>query len=377
MTIPRNAAYGYMTSNRPGTGSDDIYKINFTRNYIQNKFRELYVYDKTSLRPIPGASVASCDKQTYVTDVSGKIAVIPCNNAECKVIANTLGYSEKSILLQPCKMKTKEMTRDTIWMDIVVNKKIVLRNIYYDFDKWDILPESASELDQLVSFMNENPEVKVELGSHTDERGTSRYNRKLSQLRAESAVDYITSKGIDKTRITGKGYGKSQLINKCNKDCTPAQHRENRRTEIMIPGFLRGEPVKQDKGDYSNGMLDHSKDYSSLKQHGSLDEKKLKEISISNPIDIKERLINAKDTNTDPQMKFYLTIATFKLDVDALEFVDELKAEGYTATILGEADPFTVGIRYKKLSDAKKTLEYFISRYEDAWIQGPKKLKQL
>jgi len=92
----------------------------------------------------------------------------------------------------------------------------------------------------------------------------------LSQLRAQSAVDYIVSKGIDKTRIAGKGYGKSQLINKCNKKCTPAQHRENRRTEIYIPGFIRGEPVKQDKGDYSNGKSDHTKDYCSKKEHGSI-----------------------------------------------------------------------------------------------------------
>jgi len=141
---------------------------------------------------------------------------------------------------------------------LIVNEKITLRNIYYDFDKWDILPESGTELDRLVALMKENSEMKVELGSHTDERGSVPYNLKLSQRRAQSAVDYIVSKGIDQSRIKAIGYGKSQLIYKSTPDhqCTPDEHRDNRRTEIYIPGFLRGEPVKQVKGDFSNGRQD-------------------------------------------------------------------------------------------------------------------------
>ena len=139
----------------------------------------------------------------------------------------------------------------------MVNEKILLRNIYYDFDKWDILPESATQLDQLVGLMKQNSEMKVELGSHTDERGSVPYNIRLSQRRAESAVNYIVSKGIDQSKIKAIGYGKSQLIYKSTPDhkCTPTEHRENRRTEIFIPGFLRGEHVKQVKGDYLNGKI--------------------------------------------------------------------------------------------------------------------------
>jgi outer membrane protein OmpA-like peptidoglycan-associated protein len=260
MTIPTDAEYGYLTTNRPGTGSDDIYKFTFKRFTLPIKFftlperfRELYVFDSNSRRPIPGASVASCDKQVYLTDVTGKVASLPCMQNGCKVIVSSIGYSEKAKVLTACKAGIKVITRDTIWMDIATNRKIVLRNIYYDFDKWNILPTAATELDRLVSLLKENPEMKVELSAHTDERGTSQYNFKLSQLRAKSAVDYIISKGINKTRITGKGYGESQLINKCGKNCTPVQHRENRRTEIYVPGFLRSEPVMQEDGDYSNG----------------------------------------------------------------------------------------------------------------------------
>lgn len=263
MTIPPDASYGYLTSNRPGTGSDDIYKFSFIGKQILKRFRELYVYDKESMRPIPGATVALCDKQTFVTDQTGKITTIPCLETTCQATASTMGYSDKIKVLSPCSASNTQMSRDTIWMDIAVNKKIILRNIYYDFDKWDILPESAAELDQLVSLMKENPGMKVELSSHTDSRGARIYNKKLSQRRADSASEYVVSHGVGRERIIAKGYGESQLLNKCADGvmCSPQDHRENRRTEIYIPGFLKGEPVKQEKGDFSNGKPDRAQNY--------------------------------------------------------------------------------------------------------------------
>jgi outer membrane protein OmpA-like peptidoglycan-associated protein len=127
-----------------------------------------------------------------------------------------------------------------------------LRNIYYDFNKWNILPDAAKELDKLAEYMKAHTEYLVELGSHTDNRGSTQYNLKLSRLRARAAVDYIISKGIPISQIVGKGYGKSQLIHKCSPAnlCTPEQNRENRRTEIYITENIKGEPVKQVKGDY-------------------------------------------------------------------------------------------------------------------------------
>ena len=150
-------------------------------------------------------------------------------------------------------MNTKDLSRDTIWMDIIVNQKIVLHNIYYDFDKSDILPESAAELNKLVALMKEKPDMTLQLSSHTDSRGTAKYNEKLSQRRAESAVSYIVSQGISSSRISAKGYGETQLLNKCADriKCLPQEHRENRRTEIYIPGFGKSENIKQDKGDSS------------------------------------------------------------------------------------------------------------------------------
>ena len=95
--------------------------------------------------------------------------------------------------------------------------------------------------------MNENPVLLVELGSHTDSRGYERYNRDLSQKRAQAAVDYITQVGgIELERITAKGYGESQLLNKCADDveCTEEEHQRNRRTELKIIGFSSYNPYE-------------------------------------------------------------------------------------------------------------------------------------
>jgi len=252
MNLPDNVEYGYMTSNRPGTGDDDIYRITFNKyiDYLQ----EVLILDAKTWRPIPGALVNFCNILNKKTGADGLLSIRLKKNSECDVTASAFGYRDNHKLIKIGTPKPGKILRDTIMLDMLVNEKIVLRNIYYDFDKWDILPESGTELDRLVALMKENPEMKVELGSHTDERGSVPYNLKLSQRRAQSAVDYIVSKGIDQSKIKAIGYGKSQLIYKSSADhkCTPVEHRENRRTEIFIPGFLRAEPVKQTKGDYSN-----------------------------------------------------------------------------------------------------------------------------
>ena len=100
-------------------------------------------------------------------------------------------------------------------------------------------PESEVELDKLVKIMKDNPGWEVELGSHTDCRGSDSYNEELSQKRSDSAVNYIVSQGISRDRIIAKGYGEYQLVNHCDDgvDCTEEEHRKNRRTEFKILGM--------------------------------------------------------------------------------------------------------------------------------------------
>jgi len=122
---------------------------------------------------------------------------------------------------------------------LAIGKTYRIENIYYDFDKWNIRRDAEHSLDSLAKIMKEYP-VNVEIGSHTDCRGSAAYNETLSLKRAESVVSYLIGQGIDPSRLTAKGYGKSMLINRCNcsegVQCTEAEHQENRRTEFKITG---------------------------------------------------------------------------------------------------------------------------------------------
>ncbi|MDX1446956.1 OmpA family protein, partial [Lishizhenia sp.] len=115
-------------------------------------------------------------------------------------------------------------------------KPIVLNNIYYDFDKWNIRADASPVLDSLVKLLNDNPNIEIQLGSHTDVRGTRYYNQYLSNKRAKSVMDYLINKGIDPARLTWKGYGESEPINKCVEGvyCSDIEHEENRRTEFRV-----------------------------------------------------------------------------------------------------------------------------------------------
>ena len=113
--------------------------------------------------------------------------------------------------------------------------------IYFDVNKYNIRPDAAIELDKIIKALVENPEISIELGSHTDCRGSAKSNQTLSQNRAESSANYIIEKGnISKDRLTFKGYGETQILNKCidGVKCTPEEHALNRRTEFKITNVV-------------------------------------------------------------------------------------------------------------------------------------------
>ena len=115
-------------------------------------------------------------------------------------------------------------------------KPINLKNIHYDLDKYFIREDAKAELNKMVQFMKDNPNVKVELASHTDSRASDDYNKTLSQNRANAAVDYLVSKGITRSRLIAIGYGETRLLNKCSNDvdCSESLHQINRRTEMKV-----------------------------------------------------------------------------------------------------------------------------------------------
>jgi outer membrane protein OmpA-like peptidoglycan-associated protein len=121
-----------------------------------------------------------------------------------------------------------------------LGKLIDIKPIYFDLGKANIRPDAAVELDKIVAIMNENPTMQIELGSHTDCRGSAESNRKLSDKRAKSSADYIKAKITNPSRINGRGYGEMNLVNQCECEgknvipCTEEQHQANRRTEFKI-----------------------------------------------------------------------------------------------------------------------------------------------
>jgi outer membrane protein OmpA-like peptidoglycan-associated protein len=121
-----------------------------------------------------------------------------------------------------------------------VGNIMVVPNVYYNVNRWNIRPDAAVELDRLATIMQQNPSLQIELTSHTDCRASSRYNMVLSARRAKAAVDYLVRKGIKIQRIIAVGYGESQITNGCvcepsnYSPCTEAQHQENRKTEVKV-----------------------------------------------------------------------------------------------------------------------------------------------
>lgn len=250
---------GFFTSNRDeGKGDDDIFTfVNEDPNLkVINYALQGITYFKDSegnLQILPNTRVTLVDEggdamQDYVTGNDGKFLFRVYENEEYNLIGETEGYLTKR---QPYSMVGKSVdprtlkdlvtniTLDTIMIldRKAVNEKFVLENIYFGFDSTDIKPEAAAELDKLVQLLIDNPEIKIEMGSHTDSFGTSDYNIDLSRRRAESTTRYLISKGIAPDRLTAKGYGETEPIApNSNPDGTdnPEGRDKNRRTEFKI-----------------------------------------------------------------------------------------------------------------------------------------------
>lgn len=153
----------------------------------------------------------------------------------------TIEYHKEGILGKSESLDTHDIIGNKIALkeeveQVQVGKVFVLDNIFYDLNKSNIRSDAAIELDKLVMVMTDNPNLKIELSSHTDSRGSDSYNMSLSKRRAKEAVQYIVSKGISPDRLKAKGYGETKLINHCANgvECTKEEHQANRRTEVKI-----------------------------------------------------------------------------------------------------------------------------------------------
>ncbi|WP_316832662.1 OmpA family protein [Pedobacter aquatilis] len=231
---------GYLSSNRvDGLGDDDIYS--FTQAQILAFRLTGKVLNKKTGGPITNAIVTLSkirgQSLKVQTDDSGDFKFNLDQSADYTLTGEKTNFRSDIASLTTNNLTTSTELKQNLFLEqIELDKPIRLENIYYDFDKSTIRADAATELDKLVKIMKDNPTIWIELGSHTDSRGNDQYNQWLSQSRANSAVQYIIERGINKNRITAKGYGETQLLNKCANGvkCSEAEHQVNRRTEFKI-----------------------------------------------------------------------------------------------------------------------------------------------
>ena len=195
--------------------------------------------------PISNANVSVRNKATgatqkFVTNDKGECTMGLKSNEEFDITADTKGYlpSETKVVAQKSDDAAFKNNLDLNFdlKRIKVKESMVLENLLYDLGKASIRQEGYTVLERVVTFMNDNPEVKIEISSHTDSRSSDAFNKKLSQLRANNVKQYLIDKGIDASRIKAIGYGESKLLNKCKDGvkCTEEEHQVNRRTEMQI-----------------------------------------------------------------------------------------------------------------------------------------------
>ena len=231
---------GYVSSNRTGgVGKDDIYALKKIRP-LCDLLLETVVLDSKTNSPIETALTSVSDGEGTInnsktTNEKGLVEfMIECEN-DIKFVVSKEGYESKilDIKLLDIDPPLLKVMLDPI-EELIVEEKVELSPIYFEFDKFNITNEGAFELDKLIAIMQKYPEMKIRVEAHTDNRGPSSYNLKLSENRAKSTAQYVISKGIDENRISGVGKGENEPVIECSGSCSNEDHRTNRRSEFII-----------------------------------------------------------------------------------------------------------------------------------------------
>ena len=236
-SLNKNNTSGFVSSAR--ASSDKLYsfeKFPPTFNLYgiaHEKGSDLRIADVT----VEITNMTTNERQVIKSDREGKFKIPLKPESEYHLLCTKMGCFTKTDKISTLGRKySEDFYADFEVEKIVIDKPIVLENIYYDFDKWNIRPDAAVELDKLVKLLTDNPQIDIEMGSHTDSRGSDQYNLVLSEKRANAAVKYLISKGIDPGRLTYKGYGETVHVNNCknNVQCSEEDHQKNRRTEFKV-----------------------------------------------------------------------------------------------------------------------------------------------
>lgn len=250
--VNEETSKGYFTSNREGgQGSDDIYgfieneKIDLTCNTLV----EGVVKDQDTGEPLGNAAVTIYDTNNEIvsegnSNNDGSFSLEgDCRDGDYKIVVSKDEYNngDKMFAIVSANDTSdveislkKTITRALAGTDLI--KFLSLEPVYFDLDKADIRPDASATILKVIEYMNLYPDVKIQVQSHTDEKAGKRYNDGLSQKRADNTVLYLISNKMDASRVSGKGFGETKLINDCSdwSKCTPEKNEENRRSEFIV-----------------------------------------------------------------------------------------------------------------------------------------------
>lgn len=224
-------AYGYNPLVKSSAELNENKPLSFKPNF------DGVVEDYITGEPIEGVAVYAIkngDTITHYTDKSGKWWHAIEENDGWEIQFGKSGYKGRTY--SGDKVSASSLKNVAIGIDTKKGTKLEIRNIYFAFGKADLESSSFEVLDRLVSYLKENPAMKIELSAHTDSRGSDPANMTLSQKRATSAYNYLLSKGVEKSRLVPKGYGETKPVNKCTNGakCSEEEFQLNRRVEIVI-----------------------------------------------------------------------------------------------------------------------------------------------
>ncbi|MBL0129636.1 MAG: carboxypeptidase regulatory-like domain-containing protein [Flavobacteriales bacterium] len=234
------SANGYYQAEMPIETNDDPLENIVVELVKYDYAAEGTIFHGETNEPLAGSIVTLHDALgdeigRVTTDATGTYHFPLLKDTDYRLKVEKEGFFKQSARISTKGRPSAIIVTDFRLFPLVVDQVVRLENIFYDYNKWDIRPDAAIELDKLVSTLEDNPTVSIELSSHTDCRGKDAYNMNLSEKRAKSAVDYLISKGIAKERLKSKGYGESKPSETCVcEKCTEDEHQRNRRTEFKV-----------------------------------------------------------------------------------------------------------------------------------------------
>ncbi|WKL50502.1 OmpA family protein [Flavobacterium pectinovorum] len=247
--IDSSTRKGFFSSNKEGgKGNDDIYKFTETRKLDCEKKLAGVIRDAQTNAVLSDTKVILFDAKfqqiaevTSTTDGNYNFDVKCSKSYHVRAVKKEYETNESAISITPSADKEeldikleKQIKPIAVGTDLAKTLNIPI--IYFDLDKSFIRTDASFELEKILAVLKQYPEMKIDVRSHTDSRQTAQYNIVLSNKRAKATIAWFVKKGISTNKLTGKGYGETQLVNKCSDDavCTEEEHQLNRRSEFII-----------------------------------------------------------------------------------------------------------------------------------------------